>query len=124
MCDISEPFKIKTGVRQGDGLSPLLLNSVLEKVIREWEEGISDEEAFRIRRGKMSIQIDCLIFADDIVIVTNNVVTAKIREEELQAVAREIGLQVPYEKIVFMTNIKEAPLTSELKENRIEKSKE
>jgi len=36
MGEISEPFEIKTGVRQGDGLSPLLFNCVLEKVMREW----------------------------------------------------------------------------------------
>lgn len=37
MGEISEPFDIKTGVRQGDGLSPLLFNIVLDRVMEEWE---------------------------------------------------------------------------------------
>ena len=35
--EISEPFEIHTGVRQGDGLSPLLFNIVLDKIIKEWK---------------------------------------------------------------------------------------
>lgn len=31
-----DPFEIKTRVRQGDGLSPLSFNCVLEKVVKEW----------------------------------------------------------------------------------------
>jgi hypothetical protein len=32
---ISDPVQVKTGLRQGDALSPILLNLVLEKVIRK-----------------------------------------------------------------------------------------
>ena len=31
---MSEAFDVNTGLRQGDGLSPLLFNLVLEKVVR------------------------------------------------------------------------------------------
>ena len=37
----SEPFEIVTGVRQGDGLSPILFNCILEKTIREWRKEMS-----------------------------------------------------------------------------------
>lgn len=33
---LSESFEIKMGLRQGDGLSPLLFNCALEMVMREW----------------------------------------------------------------------------------------
>lgn len=49
---ISEPFKIKSGVRQEDGLSSVLFSCILEKVIRGWRERISVNEVFRIGRGK------------------------------------------------------------------------
>jgi len=38
MGEISHPFDINTGVRQGDRLSPLLFNIVLDKVMKEWEK--------------------------------------------------------------------------------------
>jgi len=31
----SQSFKVATGLRQGDALSPILFNLVLEKVVRE-----------------------------------------------------------------------------------------
>lgn len=36
--ELSEPFEFKTEVRQGDGVSPILFNCVLEKVIPEMAE--------------------------------------------------------------------------------------
>lgn len=33
MCLISDPVKVKSGLRQGEALSPILFNRVLEKVI-------------------------------------------------------------------------------------------
>lgn len=35
--EISNTFEINKGIRQADGLSPLLFNIVLEKMNREWE---------------------------------------------------------------------------------------
>lgn len=123
MGEISESFEIKTGVRQGDGLSPILFNCVLEKVIREWKKGISDKEAFRIGRGNGRIRIDCLAFADDIVILTDDISKAKKRVDELQMIAKTTGLQVSYEKTEFMTNIKGAPHHLELGEEKIKRVK-
>ena len=38
--ELSEEFEIKTGLRQGDGLSPLLFNILLEKIIREFGKAL------------------------------------------------------------------------------------
>ena len=64
MGDISESFEVKTGVRQGDGLSPLLFNSVLEKVIQEWRKQktiLKINQPIILGRGKLKIY--CLAFA-------------------------------------------------------------
>ena len=59
----SEPFSIKTGLRQGDAKSPLLFNLILEKVIR-----ILD-------KGREGIPLNGLhkvfAYADDIAIIAN-----------------------------------------------------
>lgn len=41
--EIFHPFGIKTRVRQGDGLFPLLFNVVLEKIIRKWRKTYQDK---------------------------------------------------------------------------------
>lgn len=40
--DVSETFAIMTGVRQGDGLSPVLCNIVLEEVMQIWKKSMKE----------------------------------------------------------------------------------
>ena len=58
---IYEPFKINTGVRQGDGLSPILFNIAIEEALEkvaEMDLGI-----------KTGTKINVLAFADDVAIL-------------------------------------------------------
>lgn len=109
--EISTAFKIKTGVRQGDGLSPLLFNCVLEKIVREWKQKLKEQELSPIRLGtkKKGIEIHCLAFADDFAILSENLTNAGIQINLLEEVANKAGLRISVEKTKFMTNIKNAP---------------
>lgn len=46
--EISESFKIKTGVRQGRWPIPILFNIVLHKIIREWERELRRVGAWKL----------------------------------------------------------------------------
>lgn len=110
--EISDAFEIKTGVRQGDGLSPLLFNCVLEKVIREWRKELKNLGVhFGVRLGckRQNLDVDCLAFADDLAIFSDSLNTAVEQVFQLKIQAAKAGLQISFEKTKFLTNIKQAP---------------
>lgn len=98
--EISEPFTITTGLRQGDGLSPLLFNCALEYLMREWYK----ENPMNIKIGtkKDKINLNCLGFADDLALLANNIQEAKNQITSLQNTAQKIGLQISFEKTEIM----------------------
>lgn len=108
--ELSEPFEIKTGLRQGDGLSPILFNCVLEKVIREWRKEMSKfnfPNGIRLGHKRTGITFECLAFADDIVFFAENLQIATKQIEVLKETAGKTGLQISFEKTEYM-NIKTA----------------
>lgn len=60
----SEKVKVSTGLRQGDALSPVLFNIVLEKIISELN--VIDE----VTMGNMTIGLPA--YADDLALLGNN----------------------------------------------------
>lgn len=67
MGEHSREFEVKTGVRQGNGLSPLLLNIVLDIVIKEWEK-----TNIPIKLGRNKVKVSCLVFPDDLAILVES----------------------------------------------------
>lgn len=107
MGEISEPFHINTGVRQGDGLSPLLFNLALDKVIKEWEQLLKEQEKWipiKLGRNRDNLEVNCLAFADDLALLGPDEATAVAQIETLKECAERIGLQVSFEKTQFMAS--------------------
>ncbi|KAI5720012.1 hypothetical protein M8J77_000651 [Diaphorina citri] len=128
MGELSDPFEIRTGLRQGDGLSPLLFNCILEKVIREWRIRTKEEDIPTVRIGvkKDNLDIDCLAFADDLAIFADDITSAIKQIEILKEIAEKTGLQISFEKTEFITTIKRAPKQMKTKYgviNKVEKFK-
>ena len=85
---------VKGGVRQGDPLSSLLFNLLLEKIIPETD---------RNRSGLIyHKKHQCLAFADDIVIVTRNRDELKKVTKRLEAKAREKRIYINEAKTKYM----------------------
>uniref|UniRef100_A0A8D8Q0R7 Craniofacial development protein 2 n=1 Tax=Cacopsylla melanoneura TaxID=428564 RepID=A0A8D8Q0R7_9HEMI len=87
--EMSSAFEVETGLKQGDGISPLLFNITLQKVIQDlWQ----DE----------TLICKLLAFADDIAMIGN---TMEEIEESLKIVeerAKEVGLKINTEKTKYM----------------------
>lgn len=102
--EISEAFEIKTGVRQGDGLSPILFNVVLEKIVRTWRTALTEDGIDGICLGpkRQGVKVDCLAFADDMALLAEGKGEARIMLEKLHEVAEKTGLRVSYEKTEYI----------------------
>lgn len=88
----TESILIKTGLRQGDSISPILFNLILEKVVREMN--IHAQGSFEFQE----LAIAVLAYTNDVVLVSklhNNLRSLFIRLEEK---AKKVGLQLNEEK--------------------------
>lgn len=89
---------IGRGVRQGDTMSPKLFITVLEYAFKElnWEEkGINID-------GQ---HLTNLRFADDIILLSDNLKDIRQMLLELEEVCSEIGLKINFSKTKYMTNL-------------------
>ena len=79
-------FPIRNGLKQGDALSPLLLNFALEYAIKRVQvnqDGL-----------KLNGTIQLLAYADDVNILGGSTHTVKENAEALLVATKEIGLEV------------------------------
>ena len=124
MGEISKKFEIKTGVRQGDGLSPVLFNCVLEKTIREWEKDLERKgllNQVHIGGSKNGVMINCLAFADDLALLSRNTDTAIEQLNVLESQAEKAGLKISFDKTKYITNIRTAPRYLKTEHGKIER---
>ncbi|KAL4083661.1 hypothetical protein QTP88_028977 [Uroleucon formosanum] len=91
--ELSSTFEVKSGLRQGDALSPTLFNLGLEKVIREINHShlveVVDKEII-------------LAYADDIVILGNTRQDITQTMSNLVTASKRMGLCINEEKTKFM----------------------
>ena len=85
---LSEEFEVKVGVHQGSVLSPLLFIIVLEALSRDLRPGVPWE----------------LLYADDLVIVTESLEEGVEKLKNWKAGLQERGLNVNMAKTKFMVS--------------------
>ncbi|KAG7311162.1 hypothetical protein JYU34_002159 [Plutella xylostella] len=96
-------FPLRKGVKQGDPISPLLFNSLLEEVFRSID--------WRDRGIKINgINMTSLRFADDIIFVSESSNELQETLSTFQTALASSGLQINETKTKLMTNTTQTPI--------------
>jgi hypothetical protein len=100
----SKPFKICRGTKQGDPLSPMLFNAVLESVIKPiHEKWRLNNFGVKIGRGRDD-RLCNLRFADDLLLIASTERQLKIMIKDLVESAARVGLEIHPEKTKILAN--------------------
>jgi len=84
---LSSFFEHKTGLKQGDPLSPILFNLALQKVIQSIKMVPSG-----VKIGKE--QLNVLAYADDIALIGKNEIEIRKLVVEMENIVRKFRLQI------------------------------
>jgi hypothetical protein len=87
---LSQAISVNRGVRQGDPLSPVLFNSVIDLALRHIDKGIG------VSVGKE--KLSCLAFADDLVLLASTPKSLQTQFNSIELALRKCGLELNVEK--------------------------
>lgn len=91
-------FGIKRGVRQGDVLSPLLFNAVLEFAMRKWKAKVRDGSGFALHSDEEYERLTNIRYVDDIIMFLKTIDEAQHMIEVLVEIFAECGLELNAKK--------------------------
>ena len=94
--NLAEPIQIKTGVRQGDILSPLLFNIFINDIIQEF----NSQECYP--PSLINEQVGSLLYADDLVIMSTSVAGLQNSMNKLSSYCSKWKMQVNMSKTKLM----------------------
>lgn len=101
---LSRQFNIGRGTKQGDPLSSLLFNSILEHIMRKIKTNWQRKQyGIQMGAGDAS-RLNNLRFADDLLIVGRTQAQVATMLSDLHAAASEFGLMLHPDKTKIMTN--------------------
>jgi len=103
--ELSPHFEVKSGLKRGDALSPILFNLVLEKVVRDVEEN---------RLMEINGDMTMLAYADDVVVLGNSRQEVAHTVEKLIASSRNMGLLINETKTKYMFMARHVPIMNDL----------
>ncbi|KAL4092204.1 hypothetical protein QTP88_026743 [Uroleucon formosanum] len=92
---ISDPLLVKSGLRQGDALSPILFNLVLERVVKEINV---NNQGFKLQNSSIKL----LAYMDDVVLLREYQERPKNIFLKLEKAAAKVGLQSNEGKTAYM----------------------
>ena len=105
---MSRKFTIQKGTKQGDPLSSMLFNSLLEKMMSAVKDKISSKK-YGIQMGTSdSSRITNLRFADDVLLLGRSLSQVTAMLEEVYVEAQACGLQLHPEKTKIITSTSRA----------------
>ena len=92
--NLSDMFLIRNGLKQGDGLSPLLFNFDLEYAIRRVQV---NQDGLKLNGTRQ-----LLVYADDVSVLGGSVHATKENTEALIVASKDNGLEVNTDKTKYM----------------------
>ena len=101
---ISRQFNLSRGTKQGDPLSSLLFNAVLEDVFREIRPKWIQKRAGLEMSLDVKAHLSHLCFADDVVLMAANANQLKMMMQDLKEAAAKRGLKIHCGKTKVLTN--------------------
>lgn len=88
--ELTDPIDVTTGIRQGDSLSPLLFNIILDEIIKQ----VKTKRGYRM--GNREIQILC--YADDTVLIAEDEDDLQRLLHQFNITAKKFNMKISAEK--------------------------
>ena len=95
-------FPINRGVRQGDVLSPLLFNAVLEHAVEKWKQQLS-VEGFALSLDPTHPRLTNIRYADDLLLFGKSLSEVVVMLEKLVTILKLYGLDLNMTKTKIMS---------------------